>query len=156
MTSEDERPDQSTLRTSNPLKLFRIARAKYANLSGAGAALYPGRWNQLGQEAIYTSTHPATPQLEYLKHTPKNLIPTNLVMMEIHVNAEKSPEEKKLPEALQDWFMIMPSLKFAREMYPRISTTKYSSMYGFAVPSVIVPDWNVVLLPAVRRVLAAG
>jgi RES domain-containing protein len=155
MTPEDQRLDQSILREAGPLKLYRIARSKYANLSGVGAALYPGRWNQLGEEAIYTSTHPSTPVLERLVHTPKDMIPTNLAMMELHFDRKIVPEdefERRLQRGSEhSWFVIFPTLKFARENYPGILWTKYSSIVALAVPSVIVPEWNVVLYPQCDR-----
>ena len=71
MTPDDLALNPDVLRQKQPLILYRLARARYANLSGIGAALYPGRWNQPGQEAIYTSTEVSVPVLERLVHTPK-------------------------------------------------------------------------------------
>lgn len=151
MTSEDERLDRSIIDGAETLTLYRIVRAKYANLSGVGAALYPGRWNQLGEEAIYTSLDPITPQWERLVHTPKNMIPVNLVMMEIQLDLKPVPNQEveriEQRASAHDWFCVFPTLRFAREHSPNILWTKYSSLIALAVPSVIVPKWNVVLYP---------
>ncbi len=56
MTAEYRDLDTDFFQNHQPLTLYRLARAKYANLSGIGAAFAPGRWNRPGQEAIYTST----------------------------------------------------------------------------------------------------
>ena len=83
MTPEDLPLDPEFFLTHQPLTLYRLARARYANLSGMGAAFAPGRWNRLGEEAIYTSTEMGVPLLERLVHTPKDLIPSNLAIMRI-------------------------------------------------------------------------
>lgn len=71
MTREDLQLDPELFLRQQPLTLYRLARARYANLSGVGAAFAPGRWNREGQEAIYTSTEVGVPVLERLVHTPK-------------------------------------------------------------------------------------
>lgn len=86
MTPEGHELDPGFLFTHKPLTLYRLARARYANLSGVGAALAPGRWNREGEEAIYTSTEIAVPVLERLVHTPKDIIPSNLALMKIRVS----------------------------------------------------------------------
>ena len=148
MTPEDKQLPQDVLRTPGPLRLYRIARLKYANLSGAGSALYPGRWNRLGQEAIYTSTDPGTPVLEHFAHLPKNVIPSNLAMMEILLDRRgPSAAETNETAVAGSGIIVYPTLKFARERHPFIPWTKYPGMIAIAVPSVIAPSWNVVLYP---------
>jgi RES domain-containing protein len=45
------------------------ARARgYDPLDGQGAALYPGRWNEIGTRLLYTSPNPALVVLETLNH----------------------------------------------------------------------------------------
>jgi hypothetical protein len=85
LTPEDRTLDPDFFLTHQPLILYRLARARYANLSGIGAALAPGRWNRSGEEAIYTSTEIGVPLLERLAHSPKDQIPSNLAMMKILV-----------------------------------------------------------------------
>ena len=50
------------------MKLYRIASLKHAIFSGAGAALYGGRWNSIGSPVIYTATSLALARLEILVH----------------------------------------------------------------------------------------
>jgi hypothetical protein len=93
------------------------------------------------------------PVLERLVHTPKDLIPSNLAMMkirvagkwEIHKNAVTDPETggcmwfyRDIATARKDF--RSGSHLFAIGMNP----------FAVAVPSVIVPVWNVVLYPEGR------
>lgn len=110
--------------------LYRLVRRRYAGLSGVGAALYPGRWNQMGQEAIYTSLNQSTCVLEYLVHLDKRLIPTNLVMMHIKCSQEMTLETYHSHAPAADAFQ----------------TGRFSGLGAVAVPSVVVPaEHNVVL-----------
>jgi len=148
VTGEDERLDPTIFRSTEPLKLYRIARLKYANLSGVGAALYPGRWNRLGQEAIYTSTDPGTPVLERLVHTPKTMIPSNLAIMQILLRrSSDSPETQIKAVSNRNWMLICPTLKYARDAFQDISSARLSKLIALALPSVVTSSWNVVLYP---------
>jgi RES domain-containing protein len=153
LTPEDLQLDPEFFLAHQPLTLYRLARARYANLSGVGAAFAPGRWNRPGQEAIYTSTEMDVPLLERLVHTPKDLIPANLVMMKIRMSGNW--EMKKIA-------MIDPRTSSCLWFYRDLATAKSASKNGprifaagmdpiaVAVPSVIVPVWNVVLFPQGR------
>jgi len=89
LTPEDLELDLGVFFSRMPLTLYRIARSRYANLSGTGAALFPGRWNLRGEEALYTSLNPATSVLEALAHVlHKNIIPSNLAIMTIRVSGK--------------------------------------------------------------------
>ncbi|MBM2839324.1 MAG: family phosphorylase, partial [Deltaproteobacteria bacterium] len=66
------------------MDLFRIAKTKYINdLSGNGARVYGGRWNEKGVAVIYTSESRALAALEFLVHTPMALAPKDLSMLTI-------------------------------------------------------------------------
>ena len=151
MTPEDLQLDTDFFLTHQPLTLYRLARARYANLSGVGAAFAPGRWNRLGQEAIYTSTEIGVPVLERLVHTPKDIIPSNLASMririagnwEIHKNALTDPQTNAC-------FWFYRDLATAKEAFTLSDYPLYGlglNPFAVAVPSVIVPVWNVVLYP---------
>jgi hypothetical protein len=119
---------------ARPLVLYRIARARYANLSGIGAAREPGRWNFPGQEAIYTSTDKGTPQLERLVHTPKDLIPSNLAIMEIQL----SGQWERLGDSLNDpntgaVFEICSSIRTANARVFRKGLAEYGLWEKFAL-----------------------
>jgi RES domain-containing protein len=145
LTPEDLSLDPDVFVKNQSLTLYRLARARYANLSGVGAALAPGRWNRTGQEAIYTSTEIGVPMLERLVHTPKDLIPSNLALMRIRVSGIWENVSDRWHILLQDRdttgrFLLYRTLAAAR----RGGGPK---AFAMAVPSVIVPVWNVVLYP---------
>lgn len=134
MTPSEYELDRALL-DKDVLTLYRLASARYANLSGAGAAISPGRWNSYRQPAIYTSIEVGTAVAERLVHTPKDTIPTNLALMSISF-------EKLSADLVHEVFGIFTTLANARANYP--FRREYCAV---AVPSVILPVWNVVLYP---------
>lgn len=151
MTPEDQSLDSDFFLAHQPLTLYRLARARYANLSGVGAALDPGRWNRSGQEAIYTSTEISAPILERLVHTPKDLIPSNLALMRIRISAQwKQHKNALIDPNTNGCFWFYRSLAEANDAF-RSAAHMFAvgiNPFAVAVPSVIVPAWNVVLYPA--------
>lgn len=161
MTPEDRALDPSLLLDKSPIILYRLARARFANLSGIGAALTPGRWNAPGQEAIYTSTEAGVPLLERLVHTPKDLIPSNLALMKFRLTGSWDdgfidPDASfngLIDPKTRGSFWFYSTLAAARdpsgglhEMYSVLRRIELEPL-AMAVPSVIVPVWNVVLYP---------
>jgi RES domain-containing protein len=150
LTPQDQALDPGFFLAHQPLTLYRLARARYANLSGIGAALAPGRWNRSGQEAIYTSTEVGVPLLERLAHTPKNLIPSNLALMRIQISGQWEAQTNVLIDPKTSaclWFYR--SLAKANEDFDDAPHffARGVNPFAVAVPSVIVPAWNVVLYP---------
>ena len=152
MTGADRLLDVRQLESDGELTLFRIAKKKYANLSGAGSALAPGRWNRSGEDAIYTSVDVGLPVLERLVHTPKDVLPRDLVLMTIHVAGSwvSSDAFTSQPQPFQGPGLIaLPTLAQAGVFFEAHSNSRWESLgtHAIAVPSVIVPAWNVVLYP---------
>jgi RES domain-containing protein len=151
LTPEDRELSRHISFSNRPFILYRLARSRYANLSGAGAAVAPGRWNKPGQEAIYTSTENGVPVLERLVHTPKEIIPSNLAMMEIEVSGEWEEHANAFTDPRTGgciWFC--GSIAKAREFFHNSLIFQAMNPFAVAVPSVIVPVWNVVLFPGAR------
>lgn len=66
--------------------LYRITRSPYANdLSGTGARLYGGRWNNIGRAMIYTASSRSLATLEALVHLPTAIIPDDFCIIIIDV-----------------------------------------------------------------------
>lgn len=64
--------------------LYRITRCTYAkDLSGTGARLYGGRWNNIGRAMIYTASSRALATLEALVHLPTAIIPVDFCLTTI-------------------------------------------------------------------------
>lgn len=129
---------------------YRLCSSRYRPNSGKGAALYGGRWNRIGLEAIYAAESRALSALETLVHYA--VLPRNYVVTEIHI-----PDRTKILQ-LADFFR-----EFAR--YPGTLRKDYiafrerrASLYEFetrmigsrwfetgvsavlCVPSVIIPE----------------
>lgn len=67
------------------MKAYRIANRQYATLDGIGAALYPQRWNRLGESLIYAAESLAVCQLEILVHVDRAGPPKHHVWLEIDI-----------------------------------------------------------------------
>jgi RES domain-containing protein len=150
LTSDELQLDPKFFLNRQPFTLYRLARARHSNLSGAGAAFAPGRWNRVGQEAIYTSVEMGVPVLERLVHTPKDLIPANLAVMKIRVSGEWEAQENALVDSRTGGCLwIYRDLAAAKARFagnPRWFGGGVNP-FAVAVPSVVVPVWNVVLYP---------
>lgn len=57
------------------MKAYRIASGLHPVFDGGGAALYPGRWNELGQRVIYCGACFAIAMLERLCYTALGRLP---------------------------------------------------------------------------------
>jgi len=66
------------------IKLYRICATEHINdLSGTGARIYGGRWNNAGYPIVYSSGSRSLAVLEFLVHVPMALAPDNLSIAEI-------------------------------------------------------------------------
>ncbi len=71
------------------MQLFRIAKSRQraSDLSGMGAYRFGGRWNSPGTYMLYTSENSSLAYLENLVHFDPDIIPPQLYIMNIHVEA---------------------------------------------------------------------
>lgn len=127
--------------------LYRIAKTAYArDLSGAGARMYGGRWNQKGTAVLYTASNPALATVELVVHVDANLLPTDLrlAFIEVPDNASSSLLE---PESLPKDWRIFPAPAVLAERGTRWAESRQTLM--LRVPSAVVADdFNVLLNPA--------
>ena len=120
------------------MRLWRLTRARFADLSGQGAYLYGGRWNSPGRYMVYCAADAALTVLEVRVHLdlPFDLLPDDYMLMEIDAGElpmELGPELSK-PEACR--------------AYGDAWLTEGRSAL-LAVPSAIVPESrNVLINPA--------
>ena len=102
------------------MKVYRITASKHAkDINGAGAALYPGRWNKKGTPVLYTGESKEIALLETIVHTPAMLIPeldiltieipdnsiTELLPSELPANWANYPAPAILSEIGESWIM---------------------------------------------------
>lgn len=121
--------------------LYRIAKKAFIeDLSGLGARLYGGRWNEKGYSAIYTSSSLSLCMCETLVHCDKSIIPSNMYFVEMEIPDELIPE---------NFFEISSGEEAS------LAGTKWlksKSSVAIKVRSVILPalydkDFNVILNP---------
>jgi RES domain-containing protein len=88
------------------MRLWRVARAAFADLNGEGARLYGGRWNSPGRPVVYTAENPALAILEVRVHLDlaPELIPDDYVLIEIETGAASTGESgtAEEPQSLGD------------------------------------------------------
>lgn len=79
--------------------VWRLTTAPYADLTGEGAAIVGGRWNNPGRPVLYTSLDPALAVLETRVplDLPFDLLPDSYVLMQIDTH-DLPVEQMDLPK----------------------------------------------------------
>lgn len=125
--------------------VYRIAKKnRIEDLSGKGAELSGGRWNEKGTPALYTSTSLALCFCEILVHVDKDLFPKDMYYAEINIpdNFILDVTGKKLDET--------DSVIFGTNWL------KEKQNLALKVPSVIMPkeykkDFNIIINPLHKK-----
>ncbi len=131
--------------------LWRIAstsRNWTANdLSGAGAAKDPGRWNDAGQRVIYAAKALSMAVLETAAHVDDSGLPLNKYIVRIDVPDTDWDTRKTLTisELEPEWNAIPSSIVSVRHGSHWYQDRKHALL---EVPSVIVPEENIILINA--------
>lgn len=127
--------------------LYRITKAKYSrDLSGTGARVYGGRWNEKGTAVVYTASSPALATVELLVHVDPTLLPTGLRLVFVKVPDDASSRTIHTRALPRDWRAFPPSPALA-EIGSKWAASRRTLL--LRVPSaVVVDDWNVLLNPA--------
>ena len=121
------------------------------DLSGAGAAAYPGRWNDVGQHVVYAAPTLALAVLETAAHIDDAGLPMNRYVVRIDV-PEALWRRRRVaftPATLPPGWDAIPSAQVALALGSR--------WYGegkhlfLQVPAVIVPEESVVVINARHR-----
>jgi RES domain-containing protein len=88
------------------VRLWRICRKKYAAepLSGNGGLLHSGRWHDAGVPIVYTSSTLSLAALEILVHVDVDLVPEDLVSIEIEAPDDLQVEALTDRELPRGWF----------------------------------------------------
>lgn len=133
------------------MKLFRIASSGTswlpADMSGAGAAAEPGRWNGPGEHVIYAAPSLAMAILETAAHIDDGGLPLNKYVIEIEVPPALWASRRALtPAALPGgWDAIPHGLA---SISAGSAWLKSGSEAILELPSVIAPEETVVLINA--------
>jgi RES domain-containing protein len=123
--------------------VWRLCAARHARsaLSGDGARLYGGRWNDKGVPLVYTSSTLALAVVEILVHVDD--VPANFVAIRIDIPTEVAVEQlsaRRLPRAWRE--------HPAPARLQRVGTEWAQSLRSVAleVPSAIIPQERNVLI----------
>lgn len=129
--------------------LWRIAadtRSHAANdLSGAGAAKSPGRWNDVGQRVLYTAPTIAIAVLETAAHIDDGGLPLNRFLVEITVPDKtwSGRETLDIGKLEMTWSAIPAG---SGSVKPGSDWIKGGTAALLVVPSVIVPEESAVII----------
>jgi RES domain-containing protein len=137
--------------------VYRLVRKKHARpadlLSGDGAALVGGRWNEKGTRLVYATSHVSLAVVEALVHA--QVLPKDMMLVELDV-----------PEAVPIGRWPRSTLPADWATYPTPASTQLQGTawvhagreLAVWVPSAVVPsEWNCLVNPVhpeIRRVRA--
>jgi len=114
--------------------VYRITKSKFsADLSGTGAALFPGRWNKYGTPVLYTGETKEIALLEIIVNA------TSMVMNDLDILTLEIPEDSisefKTADLPKNWTHYPAPTKLADLAQEWIATGKTIAL---KVPSCII------------------
>ncbi len=126
------------------MKVYRISKNQFINdLSGYGAAHYPGRWNSKGVFVLYTAATAALALLESVVHMDK-LLRTGYSLATI-VLPEASINKLEVHDLPAGWDGFPPHEKLKKFGDLFVQASEYLALQ---IPSSIMPeDYNFLINP---------
>ena len=126
---------------------WRIARERYADLSGLGGLKNSGRWHRVGHAVLYASTSIALAALEYAVHTVER--PKDSVLLTIEL-----PNDSVM--VIEDFLggPLPANWPFVEDQTQYIGSRWLASRASIAlrVPSLVIPrETNLILNPMHER-----
>ena len=130
------------------MRVWRLDRAGRNPLDGTGGLHVAGRWNLKGTPIVYTSTHLSLAVLEKLVHVDPDLLPDNLVAIEIEVPEGPGRIEDLDAHLLPTDWRDAPAPRSTQQIGSEWARTA-GRAGALTVPSVVVPrERNILLNPA--------
>lgn len=128
------------------MQAFRIAKtAQIRDLSGTGAMVYGGRWNQKNIPVIYTSENRSLATVEYLVHLPLSIIPKNVSIACFDIPGDIVLEQVPIAKLPKNW-QAYPAPEELAQWGTEWALSKRSLL--LRVPSVIVAgEFNILINP---------
>lgn len=125
---------------------YRITKEKYArDLSGTGAYLNGGRWNEPGIYMLYTASSVALATLETLAHIRKDTNPKGFVLVTIYLPDTEAPKIEDHHDLKEQWYKLPPYEAFTREIG---NTAVFQKHLFISVPSAVtLKDRNFLINP---------
>jgi len=129
------------------MQVYRLAKAKYIrDLTGIGARIAGGRWNEKGTAVLYTAQNRALATVEYLVHVPIAIIPKNLRMAALDVPDAAPAATISVRDLPPNWDHYPPPPQLAKIGTDWIARNSHLLLY---VPSAVVPgEHNVLINPS--------
>ncbi len=123
------------------MTVYRCTLKKWAkDLSGTGAFLYGGRWNNTGIHLVYTAENNVLAALEVALRIPLELIHRDYIMVPIHISGTPGIIEPDLPAK---WRQNMSATKSIGDQFVR-----EQKALMLKVPSALISDaYNYVINP---------
>lgn len=131
------------------MNLWRIAsetrRYPAQDVSGEGARLRPGRWNEHGQPALYAACSISLAVLETAAHVDEDGLPLNRFLVRLEVpEAVWEAREALDPASLQPAWLSIPAGRAS--VKPGATWLASERAPLLVVPSAIVPEEPVVVV----------
>jgi RES domain-containing protein len=126
------------------ISVFRIAKEKYiTDLSGNGAKQHGGRWNNVGNNMLYTSENISLSLLEILCNIQMVFIQNNLALIELKITNSDLLDTLPFNELPINWHQY-PSPNILQNIGDNF--LKKGKFLGLKVPSAIVNEEKNILL----------
>lgn len=133
------------------ISLWRIAAEtrdyKADDLSGGGAAKYPGRWNAPGEYVVYAAKSLALAVLETAAHIDSSGLPLNRFVIRVSVPLKVWETREVIdPANIDPGWCAVPAGKASVDIGSRWYKSSKSAL--LSVPSVILPEEHAILINA--------
>ncbi len=124
--------------------VYRIAPAKHArDLSGEGARLSGGRWNNKNTAVVYSSESRSLAALEYLVHASLSDMPADIKLVSVGIPNSIVPKQIDTSRLPDDWRTSPPPYALAN-MGTKWAVSDESLL--LRVPSVVVVnEFNIII-----------
>lgn len=129
------------------MRVWRICRKPYVAdaLAGRSGLFTSGRWHSKGRRVVYTSGSRALAALEVLVHVDRDMVPSDLVQLEIDVPDELNILRIRIGELPKNWksYPAPPALQRRGDEW-----LLDGSAPVLQVPSAVIPEeFNMLLNP---------
>jgi RES domain-containing protein len=121
------------------ISAYRLHSARYPGNSGEGAAIYGGRWNGPGVQAIYAASSQSLAVLEVLVHF--SVLPKDFVVTPIHIPTRLLVYEIREAELPKGW-NAPSAVSVTQERADRV----FREFPVLIVPSAIVKDERIYVI----------
>lgn len=113
------------------------------DLTGAGAAVNPGRWNKEGENMLYTAINNSLAVLETAAHIDSGDLPLTKTLLEIEI-PDQLWDKREVPTTLPPGWQSVPSAKPSFEFGSNWYQSQRSPI--LVVPSAIIEEDLAVLI----------